>query len=1282
MAGGYTKLGNKIGGGGGGNQNPFEGDSYDWLEGFTASAFSSLPELVGIKPATEVEEWRQKNPAAAFLGSMGMTAIPYAGWFAATKKIKLLDDAINSIGNLEKAPFLSGAAREVARFAPFEASRVIASQFLSDEDLGSMAGSAAINLAIGGGLGGVLEGIASAGTRRYPLAQLAPGIDIASPNQIQQRFIQDLINKGPAPENLPQLQYHLKELRNLSRQEFLPVGTRYVTRLEGDLSGRASDGINRMFRSDLQGTGFKRRRFVTGQSDFSSSEEWAEIAKRAGLPSNFEDLGQYYRHVSYSGSKAPSLAKVYDKGVTNNLDSIGNGWFLGREADDGLFVMARKIAGKPGKPDVSDEWVLFKTDTPGSFAPQPQKWANSIMAKNAWVPQAVEAADGGPIYNALTNFSKQFPFLNYRVLLADKEGIAKAIDKLMPKKFGKRSNELIERMRDATKEYLAPARMQFTKSPRANWIHTAAKAVYDAAETEGQRLLYGELRLDPNKSLFWSAIRGQQQPTNATALAAKTMIDSLNDKEVEELWKVWRAKADESALADMHNRGLISSKTYKAAQRLNEIDSEVWEGMNKARLATGEREISKEEGYYGLSRSWLGDSRIVLRGEDGKVVGIASGVNRRAAQGAAKKLQTALENEGQVARVAEEFEVSQVDRIPSDVRPIVRTPGFVLERGGVRGFRWDLEPFTREELMEGLEGSVRGKLKYEANISVLDKFSKDLDKLNREDPFAYRLLTARLNDLAGVQGPLGLVQNQIVDKILAPVLGNQSATKIVGVTNSMMWHLQLGAGKMSYPILNALTFLQTVLPEVAYITSAAPEHLAGKYTYFAAGGTRGPVGVLGVLNPLTLMRDSLREMRRPSQELLQAFERATNERVIDPRLVEEYIGESATKLTDIRGAIKGPGQFVDWLKALSEFLPAQSERLSRGHAFTVGHLVAKNILGMKNAEHAYRFARQFTEHTMYLYTAADRPRMFTTPAGSFFGLFKNWMANYTASLLEYAGEGVVRNNWSPLLWQTAGTLGVGGLAATPLYFVADGFTKAFTNKSILELTYDGFNEDNDWMADSMLFGLPAGLTGVSLYSQTASPISNPIRDVNMLFSTAHLDRLQYMSKAMGAAWDSWQATGQHPGKDPRVLEQMVRAFAPVTLYRILGAAQDGAIKSLSSGYPMQTNVGLMDRLFYMAGFNSTEMDKSYAVSEILFAKKAQMLAEVQRLGQAFAEYQMSRDSAGMKSILRQAYSHGVDPSSVLRSAQSRVQKMTTPMLERNFKPEDLARFEKVLGGSD
>lgn len=1259
-----------------GQQSSAGGDAFDWLGNFVRSGAESIPELVGITPSTETQEWRMNNPVAGFISEIGGMSIPYAGWFAATKRVKKFNDAIEKIGDLNKAPFLTGAAREAARFAPFEAGRVLANQMVGDRDFGSMAGEAVVNLALGAGIGGVIEGVAAAGTRNIPIAELAPGIDIAAPIQFQQRFLQQILDEGQAlPQNVEQINYRLKRLRDAARAEKLPEGVRYVAPWTGATKSVA-DGINRIFKPAPVNSGFVRRRFVQSKDDFPQVGAWESYATQAGLPKNFEDYGQYFRAISFRGAKADQTAGTYFRFVTKGMEEVGNGWWLKREGNDGLFVMTRKVVGDPKKASASDEWIAFKTDQPGKFIPDQQKWSNTIIGKNAWVPQASISKDGGEIYDVLAQGLQKFPLHNYMAMPETREGIAKWLDATLPKsKVGRKTNELLARTREAMLEYLAPAGRQFLKSPRANYIHTNARLAYDAAETLAQKLTYGAMKLNPTKSLFHSMLRGKQGELD-NAASVKVLMDSLSDGEVEELWKVWRGSISGDALNALKAKGEISEQTWTVAKKLEEIDNQIWASLNKTQEATGNPVTKKRQGHYGLSHQWQGDSRIVLRDEGGAVIGIAAGFNRRGAQARAKELKELLELEGKSATIAEEFQLSQIAEIPKDLKPIINRPGFILERQGIRGFRWDDKPFTREEFVEALAGGIHGRLKFQANMAVDDLMAEHLTRLATEDPHAYRLVVARLNDMAGKQGPLGQIQNQIADKILAPVLGQNSASRIVGMTNSMMWTLQLGAMKLSYPIQGALTFLQTVAPEVAFITTASDQKLAGTYTYFAAGGTKGPVGAFGALSPLKMMARGFKDLKKPSPGLQAAYERALNERVIDPRFVEEYVGESATKLSDLKTALRSGGDFVGWLKALNEFLPGLSERFQRGHAFAVGYDLAKNFLKIADEDQAYRLARQFTEKTMFLYNVADRPRIFTTPAGSFLGLFKNWMMNYVGMMVEYSGE-AMRGNFAPLAWQTAGTFAVGGLAGTPLYLVADGFSNAFTGQGIMETIYEGW-EDNQSVADGLMYGLPAGLTGISLYSQTASPLSNPVRDANMFFSTAHLDRLQYLSKAMGGAWDHWQATGEHPGNSPQFLQQLVRAVAPVSLYRTLGAAQEGMITSLTSGYPIMKTEGLWDKLFYAAGFNPVEMDRAYAVSEQLFYEREKRRAEVGRLGQAFAEAQMNRDNGQMMLILKRAYASGIDPSSVLRSAQARVAKMTTPMLERNFKPEDLARFQAIL----
>ena len=97
----------------------------------------------------------------------------------------------------------------------------------------------------------------------------------------------------------------------------------------------------------------------------------------------------------------------------------------------------------------------------------------------------------------------------------------------------------------------------------------------------------------------------------------------------------------------------------------------------------------------------------------------------------------------------------------------------------------------------------------------------------------------------------------LLDKVLAPALGKNSATKIVGVANTLMFNFQLGMGNLAFPVLNAMTFMQTVLPQASFVMSATPGRIARYYSHWPAAGTDGLAhGAVSSINPLKLMGQS------------------------------------------------------------------------------------------------------------------------------------------------------------------------------------------------------------------------------------------------------------------------------------------------------------------------------------------------------------------------------------------------------------------------------------------
>jgi hypothetical protein len=1270
--------------------------SYDWINRFFQSTVEGMGEVVGITPSTTTINWRQDNPIAGVISDLAGFAIPYTGWFKVARAVPVIDRGMKAAGAI-KNPLIAGALKEGIRFAPFEAGRVAASQVVGDKSLGDMTAEALFNLALAGGVGGVLEGLAAGGMRAAKLENLVPGVDLTAPIQLRTRYIQEILTKGQVTGDAAgEAARRLKELREIGLAEFLPKGTRYIGDLTGEVPKATTDNLNRLFRTDKTGS-LVSSRLVPKHPDLSSAEDLQSVV--GGLAPDYPDFMQFPRVVTFREAgkdlgatvrelerkvaahrAKPETLQKFITDATNNspkatkssflvegtlvkaMDTVGDGWLMTKEAGDGLYVMAKKQRGVLGSPRATDQWLIFKTDAPGKFVPLSQKWANAQVAKLAWQRNAEVAADGGAIYNAATKYTSEVPIHNYMALERQPGGVAKLIDKLTPQGVRGTTAETVERAKDWMREYVAPARAQFGKNPRANYIHNFARMIYETAETLTQKFVFGPATVDPAKNWFVNSVRGFKPQIADDSIVGILGPNKLSEKEILELQsKVLGRGLIGDELEAAVASGEISRPVAEATKALEKLNEGIFADVNKAEVAVGQNPTKARTGHVGFTHRWEGNNRVVLRDQGNKAVGLVASANRRGAQRDAQALKEKMEAEGIPVRIAEEYDAAQTRSIPSDLVRFERTPSFVQPRQNMRGWKGDIEPLSREDLIHEFERGIRARMQYQAGLTVQDRIGPDLKQLLAEDPAAFRTLEARLADLAGIQGPLAQIQNRVLDKALGHILGENSASQIARFTNTAMFHLQLGALRAAFPAVNALTFVQTVTPEIAFTLGATERSLASAgYTYFAAGGTKGAIGSIGVLGPLQILKQSFREMGQTSAESMKLFTRAANERVLDPRFAEEFVGATSKTVKDWKAALGSPNGFFNWLRALSEWLPAQSERFSRTHAFATGVVTGRDYLKL-SGDDLYRFSKEFTERTMFLYSTADRPRIFTTPAGSTFGLFKNWMMNYMYSMLEYAGE-ATRGNFAPLMWQTAGTFA--------------GFSKLFTGDPAIQTAYEQFGEIG---GNGVMFGLPAMLTGASLYSQTSSPLANPMRDSSMLFSIMMLDRVDHLSRAVGASFDRWRATGEHPGTDPKVRDALVRAFAPTTIYRIMAASQDATIRSLGSGYPLLNDVSPYDRLLYSLGFNPVVLDKGMAIADQLFQQREARRAAVQRLGEALKNAFEAGDNQMANTILRQAMVDGVDTSSVLRSAQARMEKTHADVFERNFTLEDIARFRTIMG---
>lgn len=1256
------------------------------LGGIPRNIIEQTLNLVGIDKSSEQLTYERKYPVTSFLSGMVGVGGAYAGALKGVSKIEKLDKLIDGI-KLANSPIKTAMLKETARLGVVEAGRLGASAAIpGGEKLEDEFWNSALNLGLGAGAVGGFKLLASGGKRNAPLQEIFKDVNLDASPQLQARQISAAIDAGTIdPKFTAEAQNRVAKLQDQIR---VAEADKYV----GPTLRSGGSRLNRLFTiprgENAKKSDLVRRRFArTATGGFKNDAEWNDAATRAGLPPDWQQFVQFPRHVSF---KSDSTAKTIQSTIYNTMQSAGDGWYITQEANDGLFLMARKIKGEApvgpklhaSKTPVSkaDEWVVFKTDTPRKFRPAHAVWKDAVADHNLFLAKdTLPKGPVSPIFDSARQMMETLPLRKYVGSKAAKGSLGEFSEKL-GKAFGldgalANTGEVTKRVRDFFTEYLAPTVQQFGRSPRAGRIFAIANATTDAAESVMRKIVYGEKSLDARKTPFAHLLG---KPTELEGASIKSMIDKLSDEEIGQFHKIWRAEADTPAVSEMFAQGKISDKVRDFAERVKAIDDDLTGMIVRTEDATGGGQFARKEGHYGLSRGWDGDLRVAIRDAEDKLMGVASGHSRVSAKKAADRLLATLEAEGKPGRIAEEFDITDTVKLPRDIKFSVNSPAWQLERSGVRGFKFDDVAFTRKELLETYASNVRKRTKYLANRSIENLLADDIGKLSVEDPQMHRVLVSRLDDLAGKRSPMTKLQEQVVDSVLSPVMGKNTASQVISATNKLMWHLELGGLRIAYPVMNMLTFAQTVMPEVAFVRSAPEDVLAKYYTTYGIHGTKAGHGA-GVLDPIKMWWAGTRNMHSKDPRFLKSVERGINEGILDPRFIEESVGANSATVKNWKEALKTPSGFGGWLAQLSEFLPAQSEKWSRLNAFSTAHVMGRDILGITDDELLYKFSKDFTDRTMFRYGMESRPRVFTTPAGSALGLFKNWMMHYVGMMADYAGEGTLRNNWSPLLWQTAGTFAIGGLAASPVYAAANVFSEAMTGKSALVNTYDAMSGLPDQASDAVMFGLPAGMFGISLSGSASAPGANPARDVTQMFSLVQLQRAGALAKTFQGGFDHWLATGESPMEDANTRDQFFRALAPKTIYRGLQTAQDGAIKSLTTSYPILKGVGPIDQFLFTLGFNPTEIEKAYAVSEELWADQTKMKAAVASYGEALFNAYSENDMATVDNIVRRATIEGVDVSSIERSALARSAKAEKDVVTRSFKPEEIEKRLNVLG---
>jgi len=1099
------------------------------------------------------------------------------------------------------------------------------------------------------------------------------------------------------PEQTMDLKYQLEQLKRANYADIEPaytptgharleteLGARYnyrdglkvVRPLENDppvKSGKSyTEALNTWMnpnRVNVGRQGEARLLMIDPEKGFASQKELDTALAKIGVDKdNLALLGQNHRILRVNPgtgdqTRAVSAAQELENLLTgrrpgtirsgNPVSRVADDWFIMREQDNGMWVTAKKITGDVGKAKPGDEWFVMRTDTPDVLDPQAVKFRQTTVDNSAYWPEPIASNIGVERFDLANSFERELGAMQFLP-----KGIRPTVQNMAA--VGK---QVAEDML----AYVTPLVGLMGRSNRANYVGNLIKTLTDHEEAVVGGRLHGARTLPSDKSAFRQFIT-LNEPTGGGLADFYKTLDQADWDDVQSMLEL---QVPFEKMRDLAINGYVTPRAYEALSGLEAISRQNVEEFARLKEIVGApsaqqliEDFAARSGHYGLTRVRDGGFYAYLDdATTGELAGIVAGNTAKEAKDKAYALiakQAKAGRELQLAGMQDDLlrDEGRLQRF----KAAVRKPSFLKERGELIGDELMQGQLNAEKFTQMVERNLRARERFKTNVVLQEKLWYPMMRLANEDPTVHAQMEKRLAILQGDEGKFAEFQNRAVDKVLGHVLGKDSASEIVRMTQKTLNAFQFGFGNLAHYVLNAVSMFQTTFPEAAFLLRTAGRDTSNYITVPVRDGNGRITDAVSVLSDVKLFHNSLRRVFSQSDD--PGWQRLLNEMtaqgIIAPKYAEAHVGATGTIVKDLKGAFENGHSFVRWLGAVNEIALAKSEEFHRVVGVATAYELSK-VLGIKDPFRIARFTREFLSKTAFNYSTVDRPTIFTTPIGSLMGTFKTWMFHYIVNMAKYAGGG--RETLAPLLWQTASTAALGGMVATPLLKpIADGASKWFTDRSFMENVYGLAGEDNEWIADGALYGLP-GVLGLSLAAQASSPGSDPMRDASMIFNFAVFDRMGAFGRAAGDALAAYRQTGVSPWEDERTRDGLVRALAPRTLYRAMSVSEDNAIRSLNTGYRVLDNVSLGDALLYSAGFNPVDLDKAYTAYSEIRKDQEKQRAAVSELGRQLAEAWENGDNTIASRVFVSAMAQGLDTSSVLRSAKKRTERGEVTQLE-------------------
>ena len=1285
-------------------------------------------EAIGYKPSPALSAWRDSHPVLSFssgvvglgiglvgVGKIGVVkragtaAVKFASRSTRSPRfLKSLTRSQTRSGKYIRRNVIPAVVAEVA----YEASRQTAAIGLGNKNVTDALFDTGINIGLGVGLGvglGTLSTTVGAAKRRS-LNAISGIIDLPP-----QQKLRELYKNAEIAKTTGQPGFSEQEIRILSGTYTAATLRRQPVKLsEYVQSSAVGKPINFLMKDSLNFNQWLKQPSVKFSEAPTSLSGKSSLARQLlGLQDNrvFQYLDQ--ARILESETSLDSL-------LSNTLKTgkIGNGYLI--PLPEGNFFVLRKAQSADKLAKKKDIWVSFKTDNPGIFFPLEALATKKAIDDNfAWAANVnyKELTEGNSLTSrvneSINNVERLLPSLATKPGTID--SMYKKLDPSLKLFFG----DSVEVFGDAFKKYFAPALFRWDHDAVLGSLSASAQLSADFAAQQTSKTLDGVRR---------SAQLGKSQDfALAAVFIGKGTQEGGLIQEIKKIREVggetWRdyqhhlnERTPRAELENLVQAGDLDPQVLSVLDiRENEFNQRIV-AMNKLNRHFGLAPFKPLANHRGGRRDRPGNftQRVYFLTPDGqnRIAYFLSddtraGVNRKAEY------------------IKGKLELENVD--------ITYDKGDVQIKGDANydpgaGFQQDYDMITRNRELLGSpvaqrieflneEFGLSNRAKTSFNIPGFEDldYKQDIKALRNnlgefDNMLAYLTYNMRFTDafdgMRALDGKTfdefstfvkhifrqkGVVQDDgpIVNAIKEPfkkLLGNDFV-KLVGGKASSFIHFTNFAGNLNYMAMQAISVLNTIVPQLQYLTKAPIEELVNYYSHYPIlNRFTGDVAMAANTPDLpSMLQDTFQALRKPDEQMTRLLNKANSEGIFNPQFQREL--DDVLTPDSNNSLWKNIAENSDPIDAMKQMLllPASSsEQFQRITAFALMSRVlqkmsaaGKRIDGSQapqlNDEDIFSFASQFVSNTMYQYQATRRARIFNGSLNPL-GLFKNWTFHNLSQSFSYFRLGFKQNDWSPLLTFSAMVGATGGARAMPFWGVGKAFLGLMEDPDLYQ-NFLGQSEDNDLKSSMLFYGIPS-ITGAVLTSNLESPLTDLDSLANTFTNFAVWDKGTQVADLIGDGITQL-TRGEPLSRSADIKRKFAGAFYPRAILRAMNATSGEYLRSQRTGNPIAPQEKF-ESWMYGLGFNPLQLQKTYEIRQEIWKDSRKRKETLSYLTSAYVDSQLKGDKREMQRYLGIATASGIPLDNFMRSANRKIQVQQPVDIQAIFRNIDKTSADKLL----